>query len=40
MTFREKLRKEHPECIKENCLGGCDGCPFEYGYEKKRKYAK
>lgn len=37
MTFREKLRKEHPECIKENCLGGCDGCPFEYGYEKKEK---
>lgn len=37
MTFREKLRKEHPECIKENCLGGCDGCPYEYGYEKKKE---
>lgn len=37
MTFREKLRKEHPEYIKEDCLGGCEGCPHEYGYGKKEK---
>lgn len=37
MTFREKLQKEHPEWINEDCLGGCDGCPSDYGYEKKGK---
>lgn len=34
MTFREKLRKEHPERINEDRLGGCEGCPYGYGYEK------
>lgn len=34
MTFREKLRKEHPERINEEHLGGCEGCPYGYGYEK------
>lgn len=37
MTYREKLRKEHPEYINEDCLGGCDGCPHEYGYGKKKE---
>lgn len=37
MTFREKLRKEHPGCINEYSLGGCDGCPYEYEYEKKKE---
>ena len=37
MTFRERLQKKHPRCINEDCLGGCDGCPYEYGYEKKKE---
>ncbi|RHP80482.1 hypothetical protein [Blautia sp. OF01-4LB] len=36
MTFRERLQKEHPRCINED-FGGCDGCPYEYGYEKKKE---
>lgn len=33
MKFREKLAREHPECI-DNCYdGGCCGCPNEYDYE-------
>ena len=37
MTYREKLQKEHPGCINEYSLGGCDGCPYEYEYEKKKE---
>lgn len=37
MTFKEKLQEEHPERIIEWHLGGCDGCPYEYGYEKKKE---
>ena len=37
MTYREKLRKEHPECINEDLLGGCARCPSDYGYEKKKE---
>lgn len=37
MTFRERLQKEHPGCINEYGLGGCDGCPYEYGYEKRKE---
>lgn len=37
MTFREKLQKEHPGCINEYNLGECDGCHYEYGYEKKKE---
>lgn len=36
MTYREKLQKEHPGCINEYSLGGCDGCPYEYEYEKNK----
>ena len=36
MTYREKLQIEHPESIKTYCLGGCDGCPGDYDYEKKK----
>lgn len=32
MTCREKLQKEHPEMINEDFLGGCNGCPHDYGY--------
>ena len=33
MTFREKLAKEHPECVGPNFHGGCIGCPGTYKYE-------
>lgn len=32
MTCRERLQKEHPERISEDFLGGCNGCPQDYGY--------
>lgn len=32
MTLKEKLAREHPECINSKNPGGCDGCPKEYGY--------
>lgn len=33
MTYRELLQKEHPEAVNKKYEGGCDGCPFLYGYE-------
>jgi len=33
MTFREKLAQEHPECVDSRLVGGCSGCPEDYGYE-------
>lgn len=33
MTFRERLEQEYPEKVDSDCLGGCFGCPHEYGYE-------
>lgn len=33
MTFREKLAREHPECVNEVFIGGCKNCPCAYGYE-------
>lgn len=32
ITCREKLEKEYPEKISNDFLGGCAGCPHEYGY--------
>lgn len=32
MRMRDLLKVEHPECISEYCLGGCDGCPTSWGY--------
>lgn len=34
MTFKEKLSMEHPERLNNDCNGGCEGCPKDYGYEK------
>jgi hypothetical protein len=34
MTFRAKLKEEHPEKVDERCAGGCIGCPSNYGYEE------
>lgn len=36
MTYREKLEKEHPECIGPEYYGGCAGCPKHYGYGPER----
>ena len=33
MTFREKLMREHPECVDSRLVSGCQGCPSHYGYE-------
>lgn len=38
MTCREKLAKEHPECIDSSTLGGCIGCPSDYGYRKRAEW--
>lgn len=32
MTCREKLKKEHPELVRDGACGGCVGCPDDYGY--------
>lgn len=32
MTCREKLKIEYPDCVDKNYVGGCDGCPRDYGY--------
>lgn len=32
MTCREKLKQEHPGKVSVFCVGGCVGCPGEYGY--------
>lgn len=34
MTFREKLQEEYPESVSDKFVGGCEGCPSSYGYEK------
>ena len=37
MTFKEKLKQEHPEKLDNECGGGCIGCPCEYGYENENE---
>ena len=37
MTFKEKLKQEHPENVNEKYTGGCFLCPYSYGYETKRE---
>lgn len=34
MTFREKLKIEHPEEVGTQFIGGCYRCPDNYGYEE------
>lgn len=31
-TCRERLKRKHPECIDRAYIGGCYGCPIDYGY--------
>lgn len=33
MTYREKLRIEHPDFVGPDFKGGCKGCPDDYMYE-------
>ena len=33
MTFKEKLQKEYPSNVGNEHIGGCWGCPKNYGYE-------
>lgn len=37
MTYRELLAQEFPDCIDEDLVEGCWGCPYEYGYETRRE---
>ena len=36
MTFREKLKEEHPEAVNEYYTGGAARCPCSWGYEEKQ----
>lgn len=36
ITFREMLKKYHPYYVCDEYLGGCKGCPGDYGYSHKR----
>ena len=36
-TFRELLALEHPDAVGEAFVGGCHGCPRNYGYELENK---
>lgn len=36
-TFRELLVLEHPDAVGEEFVGGCYGCPRNYGYEPENK---
>ena len=40
MTCREKLAKEHPECISDMFVGGCKNCPHDYDYLNKPDYCR
>ena len=33
MTFKEKLKMEHPDKVAPEYIGGCNECPHNYGYE-------
>lgn len=37
MTYREKLKMEHPEKVNPGAIGGCLGCPYDYGYEASKQ---
>lgn len=32
MTYREKLKMEHPDKVGRMHIGGCKSCPHRYGY--------
>lgn len=40
MTFRERLKKEHPKFANEEFVAGCKGCPSDYGYEQESAHCQ
>ena len=40
MTYREKLKIEHPEYVGDEFIGGCKGCPVDYLWENATKECK
>lgn len=38
MTCREKLNRENPACVGKEWMGGCCGCPPDYGYLDNPEY--
>ena len=40
MTCREKRAIERPGGLDNECLGGCAGCPYTYGYAQKPEWCK
>lgn len=40
MTFKERLKIEHPSKVSNIFSGGCDGCPHKYGYESREESHK
>lgn len=38
MTCREKLKIQHPDLVNGIFIGGCRGCPNQYGYLDKPHY--
>lgn len=36
-TFRDRLYREYPECVDDEYIAGCSGCPCDYEYEPKPK---
>lgn len=35
MTYREKLKMEHPDRLSKDYIGGCYSCPSDYGYQSR-----
>lgn len=40
MTFKEKLKQEHPVDVGDDFIGGCALCPDDYGYEAEKESKK
>lgn len=38
MTCREKLKKDDTGCVGNEWIGGCCGCPHDYGYLDRPEY--
>lgn len=36
-TCRERLQREHPDSVRTMYVGGCKGCPTDYGYIPEEK---
>ena len=38
MTYKERLKIEHPDSVFPGFNGGCKGCPEDYGYGPEQAY--